>query len=94
MSQHQVALLASRFDAIAADPQLIDRDRSVSLDGIGGFLALRSPRAADLRRGLARRGVSTDSRADILRLGPAPYLSDAQLHAAMDALEETLDELP
>jgi 4-aminobutyrate aminotransferase-like enzyme len=28
-----------------------------------------------------------DSRGDALRLGPALYLSDAQLHQAMDALE-------
>jgi kynureninase len=93
VSQHQVGLLASRFDAMGMDPHVISRDRSVPLEQIGGFLALRSPRAGDLRRGLLRRGVSTDSRGDVLRLGPAPYLSDAQLHAAMDALRETLTEL-
>ena len=35
---------------------------------------------------LARRGVSTDSRGETLRLGPAPYLSDAQLEAAIGEL--------
>ena len=33
-------------------------------------------------RRLARDGVMTDSRGDYLRLGPAPYLADAQLEAA------------
>jgi hypothetical protein len=32
---------------------------------------------------LRTRGVQTDSRGDLLRLGPAPYLSDDQLADAM-----------
>ena len=39
------------------------------------------------------RGVSTDSRGDILRLGPAPYLSDRQLEDAVAALCEVVTEL-
>jgi hypothetical protein len=31
----------------------------------------------------AARGVHTDSRGTYLRLGPAPYLSDAQLEEAV-----------
>lgn len=89
-SRHQVARLAERFDALDADPALITRDRSVPLDAYGGFLALRTPRAAELQRALADRGVSTDSRGSYLRFGPAPYLSDAQLDAAVAALGEAL----
>ena len=52
-----------------------------------GFLALRTPHAADYQRALLRdHGVLTDSRGDILRLGPAPYLTDTQLDAAVAAL--------
>jgi kynureninase len=36
--------------------------------------------------------VGSDSRGDVLRLGPAPYLSDAQLRAAIDALGEALGD--
>jgi kynureninase len=90
VSQHQLALLAHRFDALDADPEVISRDRSVPLAQTGGFLALRAPRAADLCEKLRARGVHTDSRGDLLRLGPAPYLSDAQLEAAMDALQSVL----
>ena len=63
-------------------------------EAFGGFLALRSPRAGQLQaRCSAQRGVLTDSRGDVLRLGPAPYLSDAQLVAAVAALGEAVREL-
>jgi kynureninase len=90
VSRRQVGLLADVFDALDPDPRVIARDRSVPLEGIGGFLALQSPRAAEIAEGLRARGVLTDHRGDLLRLGPAPYLSDSQLRAAMDALEECL----
>ena len=90
VNAHQVAHLARRFDALDADPALITRDRSVGLDAVGGFLALRSPEAAVLCEALHARGVMTDHRAGMLRFGPAPYLADAQLDAAMDALAEVL----
>ena len=86
VSQHQIGLLSRCFDDLDADPGVIDRDRSVRLDGLGGFLALTARRAEELCRVLREHGVMTDYRADVLRLGPAPYLSDAQLTAAMDAL--------
>jgi len=86
VSQHQVSLLASEFDKLGADPTVIMRDRSVRLDQVGGFLALHTPRAADLCVQLKTHGVMADSRAETLRLGPAPYLSDEQLRAAIAAL--------
>jgi kynureninase len=43
-----------------------------------------------LSRALRDRGVLTDVRGDLLRLGPAPYLSDSQLDAAVDALRDTV----
>jgi kynureninase len=89
VSQHQVGLLAQTFDELDLDPGLVDRDRSVAMEGIGGFLALRSPRAGDLHRGLQARGVFTDYRGETLRMGPAPYLSDRQIEDAVEALGET-----
>ncbi len=90
---HQVALLTERFDALDLDPGLITRDRSVPLAAVGGFLALESPRSVELAKGLRARGVWIDIRGTTLRLGPAPYLSDAQLKAAMDALAEAARSL-
>src|SRR3989442_1487427 len=90
VSRHQVGLLARRFDELNADPRVIARDRAVPLDQIGGFLALQAPRAEALGARLRARGVWTDHRGEMLRLGPAPYLCDAQLEAAMAALAEAL----
>lgn len=56
------------------------------LDTIGGFLVLKTPKAADLVHGLRGEGVYTDSRGDSLRLGPAPYVTAEQLNQAVDAL--------
>ncbi len=93
VSQHQMRLLADRFDALDLDPELVGRDRDLPIEQIGGFLCLRSPQAARISAGLLQRGVSTDSRDSILRLGPAPYLSDDQIGAAIAALGEVVREL-
>jgi len=90
VSQHQIRLMISRFDALDADPAFITRDREVPLEKIGGFLSLRSPEAGALYGMLHDRGVLIDRRGDLLRVGPAPYLSDRQLDAAMDVLGEVL----
>ncbi|NNM34470.1 MAG: kynureninase [Gemmatimonadetes bacterium] len=88
LSQHQVGRLASAIDALDLDPAVLTRDRHVPLEEIGGFLALHTPRAAELSKGLRRRGVSTDVRGETLRLGPAPYVTTGQLDEAVGHLEE------
>ena len=90
VSQHQIRLLASTFDALDLDPAVVSRDRAVALDEVGGFLALRSPVAAELVRRLRARGVWTDARGEVLRLGPAPYLSDRQVQDAVGLLGEAV----
>lgn len=93
VSQHQIGVLASGFDALDLDPAVINRDRA-PLSEVGGFLALRSPAATALTRRLYARGVWTDARGDVLRLGPAPYLSDRQLRDAVALLGEVVREQP
>ena len=88
--RRQVDLLAAGFDALGADDAVITRDRTLALERVGGFLALRSPHAGDLQRALAERGVLSDSRGSWLRLGPAPYLSDEQIEAAIGLLGDAL----
>ena len=92
ISQHQVGLLRRLFDELDLDPGLVRR-ADPPLERLGGFLALESPRAGELETALAARGVSTDSRGALLRLGPAPYLSDRQLGDAIAALGEAAAEL-
>ena len=84
----QVARLAAGFDALGLPDEVITRDRENP--DVGGFLALRAENAETLQRRLAARGVLTDSRGTYLRLGPAPYLMDAQLDAAVEHLGECL----
>jgi kynureninase len=84
--RRQVDLLAAGFDALAIPDDVLTRDRATPLERFGAFLALRSPHAAELQRALAVHGVLTDTRGDSLRLGPAPYLSDAQLEQAVGVL--------
>ena len=79
LSQYQVGKLA---DAIG-------RERPVPLAAIGGFLTLRTPHAARFQQALRNQNIWTDYRGDLLRLGPAPYLTDAQLRAATGALDDT-----
>lgn len=92
VSQHQVALLRDHFDALDLPSDLIAR-RECPLARLAGFLALDSPRAAELQRALAHRGVFCDARGHVLRLGPAPYLTDDQLTAAVTALGEAAQQL-
>jgi kynureninase len=90
VSQHQVRVLTSAFDALDLDPTVVSRDSATPLSEIGGFLALRAPTATSLSQALRRHGVMTDARGEILRFGPAPYLSDRQLEDAMTALGDVV----
>ncbi len=89
-SQHQVGLLMEAFDSLDLDPAVVDRDRSVPLEGVAGFLALRAPGAGELCQALGTRGVLTDYRGEVLRFGPAPYLTDDQLREAVGVLGEVV----
>jgi kynureninase len=89
ISLHQVGLLASRFAALDVDPS-IARVVEIPAGRRGGFLAIRTPRAADLVRALRHVAVFADARGDILRLGPAPYLSDDQLRLGIDKLSRVI----
>jgi kynureninase len=90
VSQHQVGLLFETFESLDLDPSVVRTDDSVLLHERGGFLALRAPGAEALSESLKQHGVRTDFRGDVLRFGPAPYLSDAQLLAAMEMLGEVV----
>ena len=90
VSQHQIGVLAEAFDRLDLDPRRVTRDRSAPLTETGGFLALKAPEAVRLTKELHARGVLTDARGDVLRFGPAPYLTDRQLGDAMGLLCEVV----
>jgi kynureninase len=85
ISRHQVGLLKTAFESLDLDPA-VARVEPMPDDRRGGFLALRCARADALCRALRDRGVHTDYRGDVLRLGPAPYLTDAQLREAIGSI--------
>jgi kynureninase len=89
ISQHQVQRLASLFEQLDVPPAL-GSIVAMPPQRRGGFLAITTPHARDSVRALRARGVSTDARGDVLRLGPAPYLRDDQLRDAITALGEVL----
>lgn len=89
ISQHQIKKLIHGFDSIDADPKIIKRD-NIPVNKIGGFLALTTPRAEEISTLLKERGVFTDYRDNKLRFGPAPYISDQQIHEAMKILKDII----
>ena len=70
LSQHQLEILSG----------------STRNDAIGGFLALLAPRAGKIQSALRKKNIWTDYRGDMLRVGPAPYVTDAQLGMAAEAI--------
>lgn len=90
MSQHQIRLLADRFDALDLNSEIISRNRLVPIEAIGGFLVLSTRHAHEFCRMLFERGVHVDYRGDALRLGPAPYLSDSQLIQSIEILHDVI----
>ena len=92
--RHQVDLLAAGFDALGARRRARHarpRRRRSTRSAASSRCARRTPASCSARS--PTRGVLTDSRGPWLRLGPAPYLSDAQLEAAIALLGEAVSEL-
>ncbi|NGP77201.1 hypothetical protein G3570_11185 [Balneolaceae bacterium YR4-1] len=89
----QVGLLRKLFQERHFDPEIIRLRHTQPISDNGGFLALQSPKAREIRAALLERDVFTDARGDILRLGPAPYTTTAQIEQAIDALAESVKDL-
>jgi kynureninase len=88
ISRQQVNMLRHEIEALDLDPGLA-RVEPMPDDRRAGFLALRCADAGNLSTALKARGLFTDARGDVLRLGPAPYLTDDQLRAAVQVFRET-----
>lgn len=90
---NQVGLLKQLFQEQNFDPEIIKLRHNHPLEENGGFLALRSPFARTIRAKLIDEGVFTDARGDILRLGPAPYITSSQIKEASAKLGKVVDSL-
>jgi kynureninase len=89
MNTRQVQLLKTEFERLDCAPSVACIE-SMPEERRGGFLAIRTTAAITVARRLRERGVHSDARGDVLRLGPAPYLRDDQLRDAIQALGEIL----
>ena len=76
LSQRQTEALASALGI----------ETEVALHETGGFLALRTRETPRVQKALKERDVWTDYRGDMLRLGPAPYVTEEQLDQAANLI--------
>ena len=90
VSQAQLARLVKRIGDLDIDPAVLTWNQELPLERRGGFLALDAPRAGEIVAGLRRRGIFADHRGTVLRMGPAPYVSDTQLDEAAGLLGEAI----
>jgi kynureninase len=93
INRTQVGRLKDAFERLDLDPDLA-RVEPMADERRGGFLAIRAVAAPGLSAALEYRGVRTDARGDVLRLGPAPYLCDDQLLEAIAILGDVIRALP
>lgn len=89
----QVSMLRTRFLQQDFDPDSIRLTHNEPLSRNGGFLSLTAPKARELRADLLDRGVFTDARNDILRLGPAPYTTEAQIDEMIAELKISVERI-
>ena len=87
INRHQVHLLKTEFERLDCAPSVAYVEPMPD-ERRGGFLAIRATAAIAVARRLRERGVHSDARGEVLRLGPAPYVRDDQLRDAIQVLGE------
>ncbi len=92
--EHSLTLPRLRALSLAQTSRILDRmdGREVRTprdpSARGGFVTIEVPNASSLVRSLRTRGVYVDARGDLLRIGPAPYVTNDEIDRALDALDE------
>lgn len=88
ISLRQTARVIAHLDAAGRGGELLLTAREP--ERRGGFVAVRSAKAGEVVQRLRQRHVYVDARRDVLRIGPAPYLTDAELDQGTAAVIEEL----
>jgi kynureninase len=88
INRHQVQLLKIEFERLDCAPS-VGCVEPMPDERRGGFWRYATAAIA-VARHLRERGVHSDARGEVLRLGPAPYLRDDQLRDAIHALGDIL----
>jgi kynureninase len=83
ISLRQTSRILAAIDAAGCGDAIVSsRDPALR----GGFVAIRSPAATDVATRLRARHVMVDARGELLRLGPAPYLTDEEIDRGVSAV--------
>jgi selenocysteine lyase/cysteine desulfurase len=86
ISLRQTRRIIARLDEAGVGEQVVS---SRIDERRGPFVSVRTPHAHDVVLRLRARGIFTDARVDLLRLGPAPYLTDDEIdRGTLAAAEE------
>ena len=87
ISAAQTARIIDRLDARGLGAQIASaREPSRR----GGFVSVRTSNAEEHTRALRKKGVFVDSRGELLRLGPAPYLTNEEIDRGVDLVAGAL----
>ena len=86
----QLEYFRAQFLAADLDPSSIAPVHTQPLVSNGGFLSFKTAHTDRVHQNLKTQGVLTDFRGDILRFGMAPYITSAQIDAAITALKTSL----
>ncbi|MDZ7690030.1 MAG: hypothetical protein U5K69_02550 [Balneolaceae bacterium] len=89
----QITLLRKLFLEQDFSEKLIKLRHNKPPEKNGGFLALESPHALQIQGELMERGVFTDARDNILRIGPAPYTTTMQIEECIRRLSESVNKV-
>ena len=89
----QVGMLRSLFIEQDFDPEIIKLAHNRPLSQNGGFLSLVSPKAREIKAHLLDREIFTDSRNNMLRLGPAPFTTETQIEQIIYELAKSIGEI-
>lgn len=95
ISQRQMARLCAGIESLGLPEQQVglhNKEGPIAVSERAGFLALTIQDAGKWAAALRRHNVYCDARESTLRFGPAPYVSDAQLDAAVAALAAVAKE--
>lgn len=87
ISIRQTERILGRFDAAGLGERVLSSRDSARR---GGFVAVHTEDAASIVARLREQGILVDSRRSFLRLGPAPYLTDAEIDCGTDAVIEAI----
>jgi kynureninase len=92
-SERQTQMIIDGLDSRNAVKRLLRLATPREARARGGFVALRSADAPKIQAALEDRGIRTDVRGDLLRLGPAPYTTSGEIARALDVLETVAADL-